>query len=325
MSGGILVTGATGFIGHYVVRQLLADGRDVRAFVRSATRLDPGIRQRLKVARGDIRDRYAVDAAVEGCDTVLHLAAVARAWSPDPNLFVDTNERGVEHLLDAARRHDLARLVHVSTQLTVGAPEGRSRPGATIYERSKLAGERLVEAYAREGRHAVIVHPTRVYGPGPLTDANGVTKMIDLYLRGRFRFRIADDGARANYVHAADVARGIARAAELGATGRHYVLGGEENLTLAAFLDQVSELAGRQRWTLALPRSAARGIGSAGEWWGRATGETSLTRAWVEVFLRDMPFDIGPARRELGYAPRPLERGLRQTLAWLETAGQEAA
>jgi farnesol dehydrogenase len=323
VNGLVVVTGATGFIGARLVGQLVADGARVRVLVRSPDRLAPDVRGRVEVVTGDIRDRHAVDQAMFGARTVLHLAALARAWMPDPAAFSETNVRAVEHVLEAARRYGVERLVHVSTALTLGARDGRSPRLATPYERSKLAGERLVEAHARENGHAVIVHPTRVYGPGPINDANGVTKMIDLYLRGRFRFRIADGGARANYVHAADVARGIRLAAERGRSGSHYVLGGDENLSLAEFLDRVGALAGRRRRVVPIPAAVARGVGLAGEVWGRICGATSLTRGWVEVFRRDLPFDVELARREIGYIPRPLDRGLRETLDWLGVPSEE--
>lgn len=327
MSRRVVVTGATGFIGRRLVRQLLAAGASVRVLVRSPDRLDPAARGRVDVVVGDIRHPGSLDAALHGADTVLHLAALAKAWSNDPSAFSETNERAVAKLLDAARHHGIRRLVHVSTALTLGPGDRRAAGGATPYERSKLAGEQLVEAYARDHGHAVIVHPTRVYGPGPLNDANGVTKMIDLYLRGRFRLRIADGGARANYVHAEDVARGIRLAAERGRTGSHYPLGGDENLSLRGFLDRVGSLAGRSRYTLPVPPAVARGLGLAGECWGRLSGETSLTRGWVGVFLRDLPVDVRSTCRDLGYVPRPLDRGLRQTIAWLRksAAGDENA
>lgn len=320
----IVVTGATGFIGRRLVRQLVAQGSCVRVLVRSADRLDPAARGRVEVVTGDIRDAAGLEAALRDADTVLHLAALAKAWSNDPAAFTETNEIAVAQLLEAARRHAVRRFVHVSTVLTLGYEDGRPPVDATPYERSKLAGERLVEAYARNHGHAVIVHPTRVYGPGPLNDANGVTQMIDLYRRGRFRLRIADGGARANYAHVDDVARGIRLAAERGHSGHHYPLGGEENPSLREFLDRVGALTGRPRTTLPVPPAVARGIGLAGEVWGRVRGETSLTRGWVGVFLRDLPVDIEPSRRELGYRPRPLERGLRQTIDWLDNRPEAA-
>ncbi|MDH3297913.1 MAG: NAD-dependent epimerase/dehydratase family protein [Gemmatimonadota bacterium] len=328
MNGKVLVTGATGFIGTYLVRQLVEEGRSVRVFVRRPEALDVGIRHRLEVVQGDLCNRDALRRAVRGTETVLHLAACAKAWSPQPSEFQDANVRAVGWLLDAARDSDVERLVHVSTALTRDTSEPRGLNGSmTPYEQSKRAGEQLVEAYAAEGRHAVIVHPTRVYGPGPLNDANGVTRVIALYMRGRFRFRIADGDVLANYVHAADVAQGIRLAADRGRSGRHYMLGGEENFSFREFLNQVAAVSGGRHLVAPLPSFVARGAGVGGELWGRLGRPTSLTRAWVDVFLRDLPVDVSIPRSELGYRPRPLTTGLSETIRWLrgECLVKEAA
>jgi farnesol dehydrogenase len=248
MNGTILVTGATGFIGRYLVEHLLEISETVRVFVRRPDALGASIGPRVEIARGDLQDQSALRAAVRGSDTVLHLAACARAWARDASVFTDANVQAVEWLLSAAADSSVRRLVHVSTALTCpfsgpdGTAIGRS---LTPYERTKLEGERRVEAYAAEGHHAVIVHPTRVYGPGPLNDANGVTRVVDLYLRGRFRVRIADGDVRANYVHASDVARGIVAAADHGRAGRHYVLGGPSNVSMREFLELVARISAR--------------------------------------------------------------------------------
>ena len=319
MNDRTVVTGATGFIGSKLLRRLVREDVLVRAFVRSPDRLPSEVRGRVEVVTGDVTDPAATREALEGACEVFHLAACARAWARDPDEFTAVNVEGVRHVLDAAREHGIGRLVHVSTVLTLGRRDPEQRTARiTPYERSKLAGERLVEAYAAEDRHAVIVHPTRVYGPGPLNDANGVTKMISLYLRGRFRARIADGGARANYVHVDDVARGI-RLAIHGRSGRHYVLGGRENVTLEELLARVATLSGVRRRMVALPPRLARGIGALGELSGRLGLGTSLTRAWVEALMHDLPVDIESSRREIGHAPRPLDTGLVETLRWLDS------
>ncbi len=326
MNGTVLVTGATGFIGTYLTRQLIEEGRSVRVFVRRPDALHPRVRDRVKVVQGDLRDREALTTAVQNVETVMHLAACAKAWSPEPSEFREANVTAVRWLLDAARDSGVDRMVHVSTSLTRRREGSRTRASSiTPYESSKLAGERLVEAYADEGRHAVIVHPTRVYGPGPLNDANGVTRVVSLYLRGRFRFRISDGDVRANYVHAGDVARGIRLAAVHGSSGAHYVLGGGENLSFREFLDRVATVSGTGRHVAALPSIMARGAGVGGELWGRLGRPTSLTRAWVDVFLRDLPFDISGTRQALGYRPRSLITGLSETIDWLQREGHAPA
>lgn len=327
MSAVVLVTGATGFIGSHVVAQLLAGDASVRVLVRRPESLPRSVRDRVQVWPGDVRDPVALSAAVRGAGTVLHLAACARAWSRDPTEFASINVGAVRALLAAAQAADVERLVHVSTVLTLppfrAAAVARGT-GPTLYEQTKKAGERLVEAYAGTGRHAVIVHPTRVYGPGPLTDANALTRIIALYLAGKFRLRLDDGDALADYVHAGDVAAGIRLAAVRGRPGAHYLLGGE-NASFRRFLDVVSRVAGSRRRVVALPPALAFAAAHAAELWGRLGGTVSVTREWVRVFLEDRRGDITPARRDLGYAPRSLEDGLRDTIDWLGGAGRAAA
>lgn len=319
-----LVTGATGFIGSYLVRQLVAEGQDVRVLVRRPEGLEERVRRRVDIVRGDLRDRDSLVDAVGGVHTLFHLAACARVWSRDPAEFTAVNTQAVDTLLEAAFREGVQRLVHVSTILTLPpyrpAPLNGSAQRPTPYEESKRAGERLVESYAASGRRAVIVHPTRVYGPGPLSEANSATRVIALYLRGRFRVRIADDDVLGNYVHAADVAAGIRLAVRRGRTGAHYVLGGDPrdaNVSFLAYLKLAGELAGVKRRVIALPRRAALAAAHAALLWGRLGGTAPITPGWVRVFLEDRRVDVTPARRELGYDPRQLREGLGQTIAWL--------
>jgi nucleoside-diphosphate-sugar epimerase len=131
--------------------------------------------------------------------------------------------------------------------------------------------------------------------------------------------RLADDGVLANYVHAADVADGIARAAAFGRSGDHYVLGGE-NISVQGFLRLVSELAGAERRMVSLPAAMALAAARVAEAWGYLGGTAPITPAWVRVFLEDRRADIAPAKDVLGYAPRSLREGLAETIAWLGTA-----
>lgn len=327
MKGLALVTGGTGFIGEYLVRRLVEDGTPVRVLVRRPDRVPGELRGSLDIVTGDIRDSAAVERAVRGVTTVFHLAACARVWSSDPDEFADVNVRSVESLLAHAARHRVERLVHVSTILTLppyrAAPGNGGSPSQTVYEATKSAGERLVEEYASQGHHAVIVHPTRVYGPGPLHDANSVTKAIALYLKGWLRVRLADGDALGNYVHAADVASGIVLASRHGHRGAHYVLGGE-NASFREVLRIVSALSGVRRRVLPLHPTIALAIGRAAELWGRVGGSVPITRGWVRTLLEDRRVMCESEWDRLGYAPRPLGVGLAATLKWL-TGGQQAA
>jgi dihydroflavonol-4-reductase len=324
----ILVTGASGFIGARVVDRLLAADATVRVLVRDPARLAPGVRARVACVAGDLRDSAALSRAVAGAHTVLHLAAVARAWVRDEREFAAVNERATAALLLAARRAGVARLVHVSTILTLPPFRAAGLSGEaarlTPYETSKRAAEQLVADYTASGGDAVIVHPTRVLGPGPLTDANAVSRVIALYLAGRFRVRLDDGDVLANYVHVDDVAQGILLAARRGTRGAHYVLGGE-NASFRGLLQAVAETSGVMRRVLAVPAGAALAAARAAQWWGRLGGTAAITPAWVRIFLEDRRVDVEPVHRALGYTPRGLAAAVGQTVAWLRSGARAAA
>lgn len=325
MNDPVLVTGATGFIGSYLVRELVDSGARVRVLVRRSNLLEPGIRSRVDVIQGDLMDPEAPAAAIPGVRTVFHLAAYCRTWSKQPSLFTEINVHAVERLLEASRRSGVERFVHVSTNLTIPSgpplPPDAPLPLSTPYSETKRAGERLVESYAASGGAAVIVHPTRVYGPGPLTDANALTKIIGQYLRGRFRFRIADGDILANYVHVADVTNGMRLAAEKGRSGAHYVLGGED-LSFRGFLDQVARISGVRHRVVALPRPAALAVGYAALLFGQLGAKVPITPAWVRSLLVEWGADSEPARRDLGYAPRPARERIAETISWIRGTTQ---
>lgn len=328
MNGLTLVTGATGLIGRYVLRELLTAEMPVRVLTRCPDRLPVEYRDRVETVAGDVQDRGAIVRAVRGAQVVLNLAGCARAWSPDPSEYAAVNVQAVEFLLDAAADTGVERLVHVSTILALPPfrPAGVRGDAArlTPYEETKRIGEALVAAYAALGGHAVIVRPTRVYGPGPLNEANSVTRMIALYLQGRFRLRPADGGVLANYVHAEDVARGIILAARLGLQGEAYVLGGE-NASLQELLNLAGAAANVSRRTVPIPPGLAMALARGAEWWGRLGGSAPMTRRWVRTFLEDRRVDVTPTCRALDYHPRPLREGLQETIQWLRRSFPLAA
>jgi len=326
MSEVALVTGATGLIGRYVVERLLNKGRAVRAVVRNPDVLGSELLASLDIQTGDLRDERVVAQAMDGVTEVFHLAACTRVWSRDPNEYRDVNIRAVELMLERAAAEGVERFVHVSTILTYAphatAPAGPSALGLTPYEVTKKAGEALVERHAEDRGHAVIVHPTRVYGPGPLNDANAATRTLALYLNGRFRTRLADRDVLANYVHASDVAQGILLAAEHGRSGAHYVLGGPENVSFRDFLASAAAAAGTgPRWVIPVPVPMAVYVARAAVLLARLGGPPLITPEWVRSFLEDQRADIGPAQTDLGFAPRTLHDGLTDTIDWLRAEG----
>jgi nucleoside-diphosphate-sugar epimerase len=316
----VLVTGATGFVGGRLVPHLLREGKEVRVFVRQADRLDRSFRSQVDVVEGCLESENDVDRAISGCGQVFHLAALARAHVRDPRDYFRINTDSVEMLLRSSARQGVRRFVHVSSVLALppekwSAAWGISRR-PTHYGESKRESELLVRKYVADGHDAVMVRPGRVYGPGPWNDANGVTRMMAMYLEGRFRFQLADGDVQANYVHVDDVAAGLALAARKGRCGEAYALGGE-NASLADFLGTVADITGVHRRLLRIPPQTVLPVAHLCSWWGQCGGSVSLTPAWLNNFLEHRPLDITSSKIDLGYAPRSLRTGLSQTLNWL--------
>lgn len=316
MSRLAAVTGATGFIGTHLVERLITEGTPVRALVRSPARLRPRLRERVQLVTGTLADPDAIRRAVDGASVVYHLAGLAAAWTRQNDDFFAVNLEGVRRVLVAAQLAGVDRVVHVSTILarfpTPAVP--------TPYWASKQLGERLVRRHVAAGGDAVIVQPCRVYGPGPLHDANGATRLIRSFLSGRFPVCLRDGGVRGNWVHVDDVVEGMVLAARCGRPGETYVLGGE-NASVEELLELVAELSGRKPRAIRVPPPLALAAAGALELGGRLGAPVPISRGWVRTFLQDQAVDIGPTMRELGYHPRPLRVGVAETIAWLRSGG----
>ena len=314
MTRPVLVTGATGFIGTRLVRRLAGEAVPVRALVRSPGRLPTALRRRVDLVVGSLDRPATLRRALEGVGLVVHLAGLAAAWAPRKRDYFAVNVDGVRRLLAAAELEGVQRVVHVSTVLTRFPDDGPPTP----YVASKRMGERAALDFAASGADVVVVQPCRVYGPGPLNDANGVTRLIRSVLHHRFPVRLRDDGVRASYVHVDDVVDGLLLAGRHGRAGDTYVIGGE-CCSVAALIRQVAELAGVTPRTVAVPPGLAFCFAAALELGGRLGAPVPITRAWVRSFLRDQSVDIRPTTEALGYRPRPLREGLTETIAWLRS------
>jgi len=298
------------------VHRLTGSGIAVRALARRpAADLPAPLRNpAVTLVSGDIGGEAALQRLVDGAEVLYHLAGCAMPWTPDPAEYERVNVLGTRRVLGAARGAGVGRVVHTSTNLV----EGADRPGRilTAYQRSKVAAERVVREYVASGSDAVIVRPARVYGPGLLTEANAVTRIVRQYLAGTFRFRLADGDVRGSWVHVDDVVTGMLAAAAHGTPGAVYTLTGA-NASMRDFLETLAEVSGVHRRVVALPPAAARLAADALTALAIFGIAPPITREWVDLFLLDWPSDPDTATRDLGLEPRDLREGLADTVAWL--------
>jgi len=321
-----LVTGATGYIGIRLSQKLAAEGQLVHALYRSEKKAIP-LRDRpnIHLFRGDILERESLAKATEGCDGVFHVAAFARPWAKDPQTFYRVNVEGALNVFEIAKETGVRKIVFTSTAGVISPSSGkfsdentpRKFDFSTDYERSKGTAEKIVSDLVKAGQDIVIVNPSRVYGPGLMSDSNGVTKMIKLYLDGKFRLLPGDGKSIGNYVFIDDVVEGHLRAMEQGRPGERYILGGE-NVSFIQFFDLLSEVAGKRRRMLKMPvwamNFAAQLMLKRADIFGTPP---LITPPWVRKYLYHWALSIEKARRELGYEPKGLKEGFQRTLAWL--------
>jgi len=324
----VLLTGATGFLGRTVARHLAARGHALRVLARPTSRLE-GLPEGVEVAAGDVTNALSMTCAAEGCEAVLHAAALVKIWVPDPERFEATNLGGLENALAAARAAG-ARLVYTSSFIALG-PSGegwldaeRPHPGPpyrNAYERTKADADAVARRAAADGHDVVIVYPGVVYGPGDMTDGNIVARMVADHLNGRLPALVGPADRRWSYAFVEDVAEGHAQALERGRPGERFVLGGED-ATLAELFALVRDMTGHAPPRLRLPYGVASAIGRAQWLWAEATGHVpQLTHGEVGVFREHWACDSTKAVERLGYRPRPLAEGLGETIGWLRREG----
>jgi dihydroflavonol-4-reductase len=320
-----LVTGAAGHLGNNVVRALLARGRKVRVLVHSESASLHGLD--LEKTKGDILDRSSLDGAFSGVEVVFHFAAKVSIIPAEGPRVTETNTLGTRNVVDACVAHGVRRLVHASSvhALTPGGSNGSTDencapnldPGAPAYDRSKAAGEAEVRAGIGRGLDAVIVNPTGVIGPHDYVPHLAGRALIDIYL-GTLPINVASGF---NWVDARDVAAGALAAEARGRTGENYLLSGHwAPMTDIAAI--VEEHTGHRGPRLVAPLWLAKvGLPFIGAY-AKLTGSQPLyTGPSLRALTEHRECNNAKARAELGFAPRPLEQTIVDTLAFYEKAG----
>jgi dihydroflavonol-4-reductase len=323
-----LVTGATGFVGSHVARQLASAGSPVRILVRQTSDLRALDGLAAERVIGDLCDPASLHRAIEGVDRVFHVAADYRLWARNPEEIYRSNVEGTRLLLEAAKRAGVERVVYTSTVATVALPtHDGSLPNeqtrATIdqmvghYKRSKLLAEQEAIKAASAGVPVVIVNPTAPVGPGDWKPTPTGRIILD-FLRGKMPAYV-DTGL--NVVAVEDVAAGHLLAAEKGRIGERYILGGR-NMSLKQILDALATTTGRPAPRIKMPHAVALAAAYSDQWFSRLVGrEPQIPVEGVKMSRHRMFVESDKAERELGYHPGSPEAALERAVRWYEERG----
>lgn len=323
-----LVTGATGFLGSHVARQLVAAGDSVRVLVRRASNLQALDGIAAERFEGDLNDLASLKRAMDGVRRVFHVAADYRLWTRNPDEIYQTNVQGTRRLLEVAAEAGVERFVYTSTVATIAVPRRRPKlpneeTRATLdqmighYKRSKFLAELEAIKAAESGFPVVIVNPTAPVGPSDWKPTPTGRIIVD-FLNGKMPAYV-DTGL--NLVPVEDVAAGHLLASDKGRTGERYILGAR-NMTLKQILETLAPIAGRPAPRVRLPHAIALAAGYADEFVSRLSGrEPSIPVEGVKMSRHKMFVESDKAERELGYKPGSVEAALARAVRWYTDHG----
>ncbi len=324
----IFITGATGYIGQKLALYLAEQGHTIHALARDAVKGRTLLsHQCIKVFQGDILDPSSLLLAMQGCQQVYHLAALASVWNKDPHAFKRMNVQGLKNVLDCCLELNIKHFLFTSTAGVVGHSEN-GQPVCertnecpeleTLYEKSKLEAERLLISYVGRGIRCIIVNPSRVYGPGLLTESNGFTRMMKMYVNGQWKIKLCNGEGIGNYVYIDDTVRGLVSAMEKAQPGERYLLGGI-NATYNEFFRIVDDLTGKERKLYNVPLPAMLVFSYIHLLVSKISGKQPLiTPPFVRKYNKHWIVSSGKAINELSYHITPLREGIRETLKWLD-------
>lgn len=331
-SAEVLITGASGFVGSAVLRELLRAGFTVRALVRRNSRQDDLVAPRVEFVDGDLRDVSSLRSACAGCRYLFHVAADYRLSLWDSAGIIASNVNGTRNLMTEALCAGIERIVYTSSVATLrsredGAPGDETetlpaRDAIGAYKRSKIIAEQLVLEMVREsGLPAVIVNPSTPVGPRDVHPTP--TGRIVIAAASAQIPAYVDTGL--NLVHVDDVASGHLAALRRGSIGERYILGGQ-NIPFSRMLADIAALVGRHPPKICIPWYLALPVAAVGEARAALTGSEPLaTWAGVRLARHKMYFTSEKAEKELGYGARPYVAALRDALAWFGGHGYLAA
>ncbi|HXA30474.1 MAG TPA: NAD-dependent epimerase/dehydratase family protein [Candidatus Angelobacter sp.] len=316
----VFLTGGTGFIGGAVARALRDRGDQVVALVRTPARAAELAQHGVTLIEGDLSDVAAIERGMAGADAVIHGAAMYEVGIPagDRPKMDEANVRGTENVLGAALRLQIPRALYISTIGVFGNTHGRvldeggplGSGETSWYERTKVEAHRIAQRLREQGLPLVIVQPGGVYGPG---DHSQLGNLVHQFVAGRLP-AMAFPELGINFVHRDDVVTGVLLALDRGRVGEAYILGGEIG-TAGKFVATLARITGRRPPRVTVPAVLLKLSAPLGPLVAPRLGfppnlhELISASDGVTYWAKH-----DKAVRELGYAPRPLEQGLRETL-----------
>ncbi len=325
----VLVTGAAGFIGSHVVRELLKKNVEVRALVMPGENTANIEGMEIEKIQGDVLDKEIIKQAVAGVDTVFHLAAIFTIWMKDWRGIYEVNLQGSRNVLWAALEVGVKRVVYTSSIAAIGVTPKKAPTNETVvfnqyglgnhYVITKYLSQQEALEFNNHGLEVVVVNPAFPFGENDIAPTPTGQLIVDV-LSGKAPFFFSGG---LNIIDVLDIARGHVLAAEKGKPGEKYILA-NRNIEMKAFIRMVYQISGvPDKRLIPTPVWLARGFAAGLTWWSNhVSHRTPLTTPSEIKYLSQYLFcDNHKARTELGLELTPVEDSLVRSIRWFRANG----
>jgi nucleoside-diphosphate-sugar epimerase len=321
----IFVTGATGYLGNNLAHKLADMGNEVHAIVRANSSKKILQHPNIVLFKGDVLDKESLLIAMKGCQQVYHTAAKVGLCIGESDDFYKVNVEGTQNVLDAIVQMGVEKAVFTSTCGVVGPslvePLNEKSPRIididNVYDSTKKSSEDLIFQYAAKGMHAVVVSPSKVYGPGNISHSLTANGVIDLFLKKGITIIPSPGTYQVCFAFINDVVEGHILAMDYGRSGEKYILGGI-NVPYQKFFSQIRTKSSNHSRIIQLSKKVFKGLAIL-QWMSYKTigSRPYFTSKSIDYLFNNYTFSSDKAINELGYQITSLEEGLQRTIDFL--------
>lgn len=321
----ILVTGAAGLLGSHIVRELIANQHHPVCLVRKSTDTSTLAGLDLTYVYGSIEHKPDVEAAVSGCEAIIHAAAIFAHPQNDQKAFEQINVHGTMNLAEAAINSGIRKFIYISTANTIGTGS-KSSPSTEVdpfnskeleshYLNTKLKAEEYLQEQVRKDRlEAVIINPSFMIGPYDSKPSSGRMIMYGV----KSPLLVVPPGGK-NFVHVRDVARVAVEALEKGISGEKYLVTGE-NYSYAEFFKLLQSETAQRKLMIQVPKNLFYGAAHIVETLKGKKAEFNVSNA--KVLGRDNYYSGTKAQHTFAYQPTPVKQAIQEALKWFRQNGK---